>query len=54
MAVKDGVSTIEADFDGIKGNINVNVLKNPTSKIELVSNNENSKTGDVIQFEAIA
>ena len=54
LAVKDGVSTIEADFDGIKGNINVNVLKNPTSKIELVSNNENSKTGDVIQFEAIA
>ncbi|SUZ53075.1 uncharacterized protein METZ01_LOCUS5929 [marine metagenome] len=54
LAVKNGVSTIEADFDGIKGSINVNVLKNPTSKIELVSNNENAKTGDVIQFKAIA
>ena len=54
LAVKGGVSTIEANIDGITGSIDVKILKNPTSKIELVSNNDNVKTGDVIQFNTIA
>ncbi len=54
LAVNDGFSSIEADIDGIKGKIDVRILKNPTSKIELVSDNDNVKTGDVIQFKATA
>jgi len=54
LAVNDGISTIEADIDGIKGKIDVKILKNPTSKIELLSDNDNVKTGDVIQFKATA
>ena len=54
LAVNDGFSSIEADIDGIKGRIDVKILKNPTSKIELVSDNDNVKTGDVIQFKATA
>ena len=53
LALKDGISTIEANIGGVLGSIDVKVLKNPASKIDLVSNMTTAKTGDVIQFESI-
>mgnify|MGYP003312520522 CR=1 FL=1 len=53
LALKDGISTIEANIGGVIGSIDVKVLKNPASKIDLVSNMTTAKTGDVIQFESI-
>ena len=54
LALNEGISTIVADFDGIQGRIDVKVLKNPTARIKLISSQDNVKTGDVIQFNAVA
>ena len=53
LALKEGVSTIEANIGGVKGSISVKISKNPASKIDLVSNMSTARTGDVIQFQAI-
>ena len=54
LALDEGISTIIADFDGVQGKIDVRVLKNPTARIKLTSSQDNVKTGDVIQFNAVA
>ena len=54
LALDEGISTIIADFDGVRGKIDVRVLKNPTARIKLTSSQDNVKTGDVIQFNAVA
>ena len=53
LALKDGISTIEANIGGVVGSIDVKVLKNPASKIDLISEVTSVKTGDVVQFESI-
>ena len=53
-AIASGSTTLEASFEGITGKINVEVLKNPVVNIEVESISDQSRTGDVIQFNAKA
>ena len=53
-AVSDGNTTLEATFEGITGSINIEVLKNPVEKITITSSADQARTGDVIQFKAVA
>ena len=53
-AIASGSTTLEASFEGITGKINVEVLKNPVVNIEVESSSDQSRTGDVIQFNAKA
>jgi len=53
-AVKAGKSTLRADFQGITGILNIEILENPVESIDLVSNLSQLRTGDVVQFEATA
>jgi len=53
-AVKPGRTILEASFEGITGRINIDILKNPVEKIKLTSNLNECRTGDVVEFEAIA
>ena len=51
-AIKPGSASLEASYDGISANIKINVLKNPVTKIEINSNLEVARTGDVVEFKA--
>ena len=53
-AVKEGSASFEASYEGIIGKINIQVLKNPVEKIILTSTNSECRTGDVVQYSAIA
>ena len=53
-AIKEGSTSLEASFDGITGKINMEVLKNPIERIVLNSNSNEARTGDVVQYNAIA
>ena len=53
-AIKEGKTTLEATFDGITGRINIEVFDNPVTSIELKSNLNELRTGDVVQFDAKA
>ena len=53
-AISDGNTTLEATFEGITGSINIEVLKNPVEKIKITSSSDQARTGDVIQFKAVA
>ena len=54
LAVEEGNSTITASFDGISDKIDLKIQKNPISKLNLISDNSNVKTGDVINFKVKA
>ena len=54
LALEEGVSTIQANVDGIKGKIDVKIEKNPVVKLKLISETNNARTGDVIDYNAIA
>ena len=47
-------ASFEASYEGIIGKINIQVLKNPVEKIVLTSTNSECRTGDVVQYSAIA
>ena len=53
-AVKSGNVTLNATYEGITGTLNLDVLKNPVEYIELSSNADQARTGDVIQLKAEA
>jgi hypothetical protein len=53
-AIKEGSTTLEASFEGITGILEIDVIENPVSKIDLISNLNQLRTGDVVQFEAKA
>ena len=53
-AITSGKSTLTAEFEGITSSIVLNIKKNPVSYIELKSNSDEARTGDVFQFRAIA
>ena len=53
-ALKAGKTTLEATFEGITGRINIEVIENPVVSIDLVSNLNQMRTGDVVQLEATA
>lgn len=54
LAVEEGNSTITASFDGISDKIDLKIQKNPISKLNLISDNSNVKTGDVVNFKVKA
>ncbi|MEQ9425045.1 MAG: hypothetical protein RJQ09_11540 [Cyclobacteriaceae bacterium] len=51
--LKEGVSSITAKIEGIENTINVNIVSNPVSSIELNSDKLEAMQGDVLHFEAI-
>ena len=54
LAIEEGDATIMADFDGATDKIDINIQKNPVSELNLISDNSNVKTGDVVNFDIIA
>tara|TARA_B100000900_G_scaffold413886_1_gene438971 strand:+ start:9634 stop:11664 length:2031 start_codon:yes stop_codon:yes gene_type:complete len=54
LAVEEGNSTITANFDGISEKIDIKIQKNPISKLNLISDSSNVKTGDVVNFKVKA
>ena len=54
LAVEEGNLTITASFDGISDKIDLKIQKNPISKLNLISDNSNVKTGDVVNFKVKA
>tara|TARA_B110000116_G_scaffold169645_1_gene146639 strand:- start:2550 stop:4568 length:2019 start_codon:yes stop_codon:yes gene_type:complete len=52
-AIKPGSASIEASYDGISAKIKINVLKNQVSEIEISSNIDVARTGDVVKFKAV-
>jgi len=49
-----GKSTIIAEVEGIEGKVNVNVVDNPITRMELTSSTIEGRTGDVFYLEARA
>ena len=54
LAVKEGNSTITANFDGIIDKIDIKIQKNPISELNIIADNSNVKTGDVVNFKVKA
>ena len=54
LALKEGSSSVIATFDGISGMIDLKIQKNPVAKLVLKSNVDKARSGDVINFDAIA
>ena len=54
LAIEEGDATIKANFDGATDKIDINIQKNPVSELNLISDNSNVKTGDVVNFDIIA
>ncbi len=54
LATEEGSSSIIALFDGVKGEIDIKVKKNPVSRLVLKSSENNVRSGDVINYSTIA
>ena len=54
LALEEGSSSVVATFDGISGMIDLKIKKNPVAKLILKSDADKSRSGDVINFDAIA
>ncbi|MGB1131815.1 MAG: LVIVD repeat-containing protein [Flavobacteriaceae bacterium] len=54
LATEEGSSSIIALFDGVKGEIDIKVKKNPVSRLVLKSSENNVRSGDVINYNTIA
>ena len=54
LALEEGSSSIIALFDGVKGEIDIKVKKNPVSRLVLKSSENNVRSGDVINYSTIA
>ena len=50
LAIEEGNTTITANFDGVTDKIDIYIQKNPISELNLISDNSNVKTGDVVNF----
>lgn len=54
MTLSTGKTTITAKADGIENTVRLNVVKNPIVRIELSSDGDKARTGDVFHFTAKA
>ena len=54
LALEEGSSKIIASFDGIKGEIDIKVKKNPVARLVLKSSENNVRSGDVINYNTLA
>ena len=54
LAIEEGSSKIIASFDGIKGEIDIKVKKNPVARLVLKSSENNVRSGDVINYSTLA
>ena len=54
LALEEGNTSIKANFDGVTDKIDIYIQKNPISELNLISDNSNVKTGDVVKFDVIA
>ena len=54
LALEEGSSSVVATFDGISGMIDLKIKKNPVAKLILKSDADKSRSGDVLNFDAIA
>ena len=54
LALEEGNTSITANFDGVTNKIDIYIQKNPISELNLISDNSNVKTGDVVKFDVIA
>ena len=54
LALEEGNTSITANFDGVTDKIDIYIQKNPISVLNLISDNSNVKTGDVVKFDVIA
>ena len=54
LALEEGNTSITANFDGVTDKIDIYIQKNPISELNLISDNSNVKTGDVVKFDVIA
>jgi len=54
LALEEGNTSITANFDGVTNKIDIYIQKNPISELNLISDNFNVKTGDVVKFDVIA
>ncbi|GAB5526670.1 MAG: Ig-like domain-containing protein [Roseivirga sp.] len=54
MTLTTGKTTITAKADGIENTVRLNVVKNPITRIELSSDGDQARTGDVFHFTAKA
>jgi hypothetical protein len=54
LAIEEGNSKISLVFDGLSATIDLKIKKNPVAKIDLKSDVFNARSGDVINFDAIA
>ena len=54
LALEEGSSSIIALFDGVKGEIDIKVEKNPVARLVLKSSENNVRSGDVINYNTVA
>lgn len=54
MALKAGKAKITATSEGVKTTLDVTVKQNPTASIEIGNEETNIRTGDVVNFNAVA
>ena len=52
-AVSPGKATLSASFDDISTSLTIDVLSNPINKLELKASLDVSRTGDVVNYEAV-
>ncbi len=50
LAIEEGATTLFVSFDGVTAKIELNIKKNPVSKLDLTSDAQNVRSGDVINF----
>ena len=54
LAIQEGNTVITANFDGVTDKINLHIKKNPVTELNLISDNSNVTTGDVVNFSITA
>ena len=54
LALEEGNSSIVVFFGGVSARIDLKIKKNPVTKLDLVSDSYNARSGEVINFNAIA
>jgi len=54
LAIQEGNTVITANFDGVTDKIDLHIKKNPVTELNLISDNSNVTTGDVVNFSITA
>ena len=54
LAIQEGNAKISVVFDGLSATIDLKIKENPVTKLDLKSDVFNARSGDVINFDAIA